>query len=548
MVTDASHGSQLDAGRGAAPAASGKLARSPFRGEADPMMLCSYRKAAVAIAALVGFVAAVERAGAQSPAPPVIPIVIDGKAPAHPFPHFWEQMFGSGRAVLSLRASYRDDMREVKGVTDFRFVRFHGILDRGVGLYTVDGQGRPDFNFTYIDQIYDGLLRQGVRPFVELSFMPPDMASRQQTMGFWYNPIVAPPKDWALWSDLIRRLARHLVARYGIDEVSQWYFEVWNEPNGTFWGGDPRESTYLHLYDLTARALKSVSPRLRVGGPATAQAAWVPDFIRYCHTHHVPVDFVSTHVYGDDTAENVLGDRENITRRDMVIRAVRKIHDEVAASPLPSLPIIFSEFNATYTGTEVDVTDSPYIGPWLANTIRACDGLVDSMSYWTFSDVFEEGGVAKSPFHGGFGLIAAGGIPKASFNDFRLLHQLGDQRLAASSDSVLVTRRADGTLAIAVWNYAAPGTGGATKTYRLALRNLPRAQRAYIWLVDRDHGSALTAWKAMGEPRFPTFAQRRILLEAAQLPGPRIETLVSSDPRLTLELRPHALALIELAD
>ena len=509
------------------------------------MMMRSYWKVTALSVTLALLAPAMGRAAAQSPSP--VRIVIDGSAPAHPFPHFWEQMFGSGRAVLSLRASYRHDMREVKGVTDFRYVRFHGILDRDVGVYTVDGQGRPDYNFTYVDQIYDGLLQQGVRPFVELSFMPPDMASRQQSMGFWYDPSVAPPKDWARWSDLIRRFAQHLVARYGIDEVSQWYFEVWNEPNGTFWGGDPRQATYFQLYDLTARALQGVSPRLRVGGPATAQAAWVPQFIRYCATHHVPVDFVSTHVYGDDTADNVFGTHEKITRRDMVIRAVQKVHREVKASSMPALPVIFSEFNATYTGTEVDVTDSPYIGPWLANTIRACDGLVDSLSYWTFSDVFEEGGVAKSPFHGGFGLIAAGGVPKASFNDLRLLHMLGDERLADSSDSALVTRRADGTLAVALWNYAPPGpTGGAARTYQLALRNAPGARRAYIWLVDRDHGSALTAWKAMGEPRFPSFAQRRILLQAAELPAPRIETLAPANPRLMLRLRPHALALIEL--
>ncbi|MGH7108050.1 MAG: GH39 family glycosyl hydrolase, partial [Acetobacteraceae bacterium] len=363
---------------------------------------------------------------------------------------------------------------------------------------------------------------------------------------FWYDPIVAPPKDWALWSDLIRHFAQHLVARYGIDEVSQWYFEVWNEPNGTFWGGDPRQATYFQLYDLTARALKSVSPRLRVGGPATAQAAWVPAFIQYCATHHVPVDFVSTHVYGDDSAENVFGTHAKITRRDMVIRAVQKVHREVKASPMPALPVIFSEFNATYTGTEVDVTDSPYIGPWLANTIRACDGLVDSLSYWTFSDVFEEGGVAKSPFHGGFGLIAAGGIPKASFNDFRLLHMLGDERLAESSDSALVTRRGDGTLAVAVWNYAPPGPGGTPRTYQLEFRNVSGAHRAHLWLVDRDHGSALTAWKAMGEPRFPTPGQHRILMQASELPAPGVEVLTPTDPRLTLQLRPHALALIEL--
>jgi xylan 1,4-beta-xylosidase len=516
-------------------------------GRADLMTLRGYCKLTAVSATLLCLVLPLRPTHAQSAAPAAVRIVVDGNAPAHPFPHFWEQMFGSGRARLSLRASYRSDMRAVRRATGFRFVRFHGIFDRGVGVYTVDAHGHADYNFTYVDQIYDGLLRQGVRPFVELSFMPPDMAARRQSMGFWYDPNVAPPKDWRRWRGLIRRFAQHLVARYGIDEVARWYFEVWNEPNGSFWGGDPRQATYFHLYEVTARALKSVSPRLRVGGPSTAQAAWVPAFIRYCATRHVPVDFVSTHVYGDDSAENVFHTREQISRRDMVIRAVQKVHREVAASPLPALPIIFSEFNATYTGTEVDVTDSPYIGPWLANTIRACDGLVHSMSYWTFSDVFEEGGVAKSPFHGGFGLIAAGGIPKASFNDFRLLHRLGEQRLAQSSDSALVTRRADGTLVIAVWNYAPPGPGGATKTYQLEFRNVPAAHRVHVWRVDRRHGSALTAWQEMGAPRFPTFAQHRLLLQAAELPPPRTETLAAARPQLTLRLPPHALALVELA-
>lgn len=485
-------------------------------------------------------------AAAQPPAEALEHIVIDGHAPTHPFPHFWEQMFGSGRAILALRAGYRRDLSRVERATGFHWVRFHGIFDRDVGVYRTGPHGRPEYNFTYVDQIYDGLLKRGVRPFVELSFMPPALAAREVSQGFWYDPIVSPPKHWGAWRALIQHFARHLVKRYGIKEVAQWYFEVWNEPNGPFWAGVPREATYFHLYDVTARALKSVSPRLRVGGPATAQAAWITAFIRHCATHHVPVDFVSTHVYGDDTPEHVFATRTPISRRDMVIRAVQKVHREVLASPLPHLPIILSEFNATYTGDESDVTDSPYIGPWLANTIRACDGLVQFMSYWTFSDVFEESGIARSPFHGGFGLITDDGIAKAAFNDFRLLHQLGTVRLANPSDSAIVTRRANGALAIAVWNYAPPGRGGASKRYALTIRHVPGVKRAVVWLVDRNHGSALTAWQAMGRPRFPSRAQYRILKLAAQLPPPTIRPLAPTPPQVTLQLPAHALALVEL--
>ncbi len=353
----------------------------------------------------------------QSSAPQ---IVIDANAAATPFPHFWEQMFGSGRAVLSLRENYRKDLREVRKATDFRYVRFHAIFHDEVGVYNQDEHGQPVYNFSYVDQIYDGLLADGARPFVELSFMPNALAARNMPHAFWYKPNISPPKDWDNWDALITQFTKHLIDRYGIDEIRQWYFEVWNEPNLDFWGGDPRQSTYWELYDHTARTLKAVDARLRVGGPASAQAAWADAFIAHCAQNQVPVDFVSSHVYGNDKAEDVFGTHEQIPRNQMVCRAVRKVHDQIKASPMPQLPLIWTEFNASYMN-EPDVTDSTYMGPWMADTIRQCDGLVDMMSYWTFSDVFEEQGVVKTPFYGGFGLIAADDIPKPAFAAFQLL-------------------------------------------------------------------------------------------------------------------------------
>ena len=200
---------------------------------------------------------------------PTETITIDAAAPSHPFPHYWEQMFGSGRAVLSLRDAYRRDLRTVRQITGFQYVRFHAILDDEVGVYDEDKQGKPIYNFSYVDQIYDGLLANSVKPFVELSFMPSKLAARQDLQSFWYHPNVAPPKDYAKWDDLITQFTKHLVDRYGIDEVANWYFEVWNEPNLDFWTGTPKQESYFELYDHTARDIKAVSPRLRVGGPAT---------------------------------------------------------------------------------------------------------------------------------------------------------------------------------------------------------------------------------------------------------------------------------------
>ena len=468
--------------------------------------------------------------------------MIDAAAPSHPFAHFWEKMFGSGRAALSLRESYRRDLRDVKQATGFEFVRFHAILHDELGLYDEDGQGRPVYNFSYIDQVYDGLLANGVKPFVELSFMPNKLAAKNSPHAFWYKPNVAPPKDWTKWDDLIAAFTKHLIDRYGIDEVAQWYFEVWNEPNLDFWTGEPKQATYWDLYDHTARAIKKVDPRLRVGGPATAQAAWVDVFIQHCSENDVPLDFVSTHVYANDTAKNVFGTDENIPRETMVCRSVTKVHYQIRSSSKPHLPLIWSEYNASYMN-EPEVTDSTYMGPWLADMIRQCDGSVDIMSYWTFSDVFEEQGVVKTPFYGGYGLIAAGGIPKPSFNAFKLLHTLGDQRIALDSESALITKRADGTLILAAWNYAAAGETGAPKTITLRFKNA-NPKRAIISRLDASHGDVRPAYAKMGSPRYPTERQLEQLRKAAELSEPEARKLKNGE--LTVTLPANGLALIEL--
>ncbi len=451
-------------------------------------------------------------------------------------------MFGSGRAILSLRDSYRRDLREVEEATGFEYIRFHAIFDDDVGLYDEDSEGKPVYNFSYVDQIYDGLLENHVRPFVELSFMPRKLAAEPIFQSFWYKPNVSPPKDWNKWDDLISHFARHLIERYGIEEVSQWYFEVWNEPNLDFWAGEPKDHTYFQLYDATARALKQVDKRLRVGGPATAQAAWVDRFIRHIAENDVPVDFISSHVYANDLSEDVFGTSEKIPRNEFVCRAIQKVNDQVKSSPRPHLPIIWSEYNASYKN-EPDVTDSEFMGPWLADTIRQCDGLVAMMSYWTFSDVFEEQGVVKRPFYGGYGLIAEDGLPKPSFNAFKLLHGLGNTRIALDSQSALVTRRADGTVVMATWNAFLPGTAGEDKRVAITLNGSRKYHFANVSRLDSTHGSLLSAYAAMGKPAFPTQAQIQALRNAANLPPP--EKVRLQHGQLTIVLPPQGLALIE---
>ncbi len=504
--------------------------------------------------------------GARPPAranTDAVQIHVDAKAEGTAFPHFWEKMFGSGRAVLELRADYRKDLSAVEDATGFTYIRPHGIFDRDIGMFQLNKQGKPVYNFSYVDRIYDNLLAHGVKPFVELSFMPPDLASDPKALqAFSYHPNVSPPKSYTLWDGMIRTFARHLIKRYGIKEVSSWYFEVWNEPNIGFWAGKPKQSTYFKLYDHTARALKSVSPKLRVGGPATAQAAWIPAFLKHAKAEHVPVDFVTTHVYGDDTASNVFHTKEDIPRKDMVCRAVGKVHKEIAASAFPHMPLIMSEYNASYANLP-NVTDSVYMGPWLANTIRECAGKVQIMSYWSFSDVFEEQGVVKTPFYGGFGLIAEDRIDKPAFNAFVMLHKLGDTRLPLHSDSGLATRRTDGSVVLALWNYAPPvgkspnappmslsaqynrgKPQGAVKHFSVDVSHLGGVQKATVWRLDRNHGNVIKTFDAMGRPADPSRDQIRRLRAAGKMAPP--DQVAVHNGTFSIDIPPQGLVVVQL--
>ena len=487
-------------------------------------------------------------------------INIDARAPATPFPHFWEQMFGSGRANLMLRGAYREDLHAVQEVTGLTYVRGHGILDDENGVYTEDEHGNPVYNFAYVDQIYDGLLKEHVRPVVEISFMPKKLAFNPDALHpFWYKPNVSPPKSMERWDALITALGKHLIERFGIDEVAQWYFEVWNEPNIDFWGGIPRDQSYFELYDHTARDLKAASPRLRVGGPATAAASWVDKFLAYTNAHGTPVDFVSSHGYADDTIENLFPAGEMLPvphppsdtpKDDRVCLAIRKVRAQMKEAGHGDMPLFWTEWNVQGQSESRDTT---FVGPGVANTIRNCDGAVQLMSFWTFADVFEEGGPIAFPFSGQFGLRSEYGINKPSFYAFALLHKLGQERLANASKNVIVTREADGTLVVAVWNIVDPvpdgqsssGIGAKTVTMNLTFSGTRSDAPVILERVDNEHGNVLPQYSSMGKPQYPTPAQVEALNRATMLPSPQQTRLTAST--LSVALEPNALVLIKIS-
>jgi xylan 1,4-beta-xylosidase len=469
-------------------------------------------------------------------------LVIDAKAPETSFPHFWEKVFGSGRAILSVRESYRNDLRALKKATNLQYMRFHEILSDEVGVYKEDEKGNPHYNFTYVNQIYDGLLANGVRPFVEISYMPKDLALRPNDRVLWDQAIISPPKDYKKWDDLIRNFTKHLVDRYGIDEVSKWYFEVWNEAEYN-WSGDPQMQTYFELYDHTAIAVKSIDSRLRVGGPATAAGHWINEFLEHVTLNNIPVDFVSSHAYADDKAEDLFGTKEDVPMHKRVCLSIKRTREKILKSHLPHLPLMWTEWSVP-SFYNLNGRDTHYVGAGLAETIKQCDGLVDMMAYWTFSDVFDEDGVMSKPFTGWFGLVAVDGIKKPGFHGFELLHRLGHRQLKNDSPNVLVTRSKDGHLIVAAWNLVALDQPGQSQTFRFQFRNVKPNSDVDISRVDENNSNTLGIYNSIGAPVYPTRAQIDDINRRGEIQPPMKAKLI--DGKINLDIPPNGLLLMEL--
>lgn len=470
-------------------------------------------------------------------------LLLCGRVPARPAParvvsadyrrvkgardRFPRLVVGAGRAAEGLRADWQRDLALVHRECGFEYVRFHGLLQDELGVYTEDRRGQPVYNFQYIDAVYDAILGAGMRPFVEFGFMPQRLASGGQST-FWWKGNITPPRDYAKWEGLVRALVRHWTDRYGLEEVRRWYFEVWNEPNlkDLFWSGD--RSEYFKLYDVTARAVKSVSADYRVGGPATAGRAWVPEMIKHAAEARVPLDFITTHDYGvSGRGLDAEGNQQLFLdpAPDAIVSGVRGVRAQIKASAMPNLPLHYTEWSTSYSPRD-PVHDAYISAAYILSRLKGSEGHADSMSYWTFTDIFEENGPVPSPFHGGFGLINFQGLRKPSYYAYRFLNRLGAEELANADADSWVTRGGGGVQAL-WWNYTPPRTEESDQVYfkrdlppkelgdvRVSLRGVPAGRyRLSVYRVGYGANDVYTAYFKMGSPPVLTREQVSALAE-----------------------------------
>ncbi|MDQ3817944.1 MAG: glycoside hydrolase [Acidobacteriota bacterium] len=426
---------------------------------------------------------------------------------------FFRQVVGAGRAAEGLHADWQRDLDVVHRECGFKYIRFHGLLQDEMGAYSEGKGGQPVYNFQYIDALYDAILKIGMKPFVELSFMPQALASGQKFV-FWWKGNVTPPKDYGKWGRFIEALVRHWTARYGEDEVKRWYFEVWNEPNlDFFWSGNQAE--YFKLYQATARAIKSVSADYRVGGPATAGRAWVTDTINFTTQNHLPLDFITTHDYGVRGVgfdENGVQRLYLVTEPGAIVAGVRDVHGQIKSSPRPDLPLHYTEWSTSYSPRD-PVHDSYISAAYILSKLKGAEGYADSMSYWTFTDIFEENGPVPTPFHGGFGLINFQGLRKPSFYAYQFLNRLGDEELISNDADSWACRGARGAQVL-FWNYTPPETKESDQVFfkkdlpakdfgpaRVSIANLPPgAYNVSVYRVGYRINDVYDDYLQMGSP------------------------------------------------
>ena len=472
----------------------------------------------------------------------------DGKTVPHK--KHWQFCVGSGHALLALRTDYTRQLKFIHDELGISYVRFHGIFDDDMNTLNNLNRLMPapgaeaftEYNFNACGVAYDNVLEAGMKPFVELSFMPRDLMREDVQGMFWYRPNVAPPKDLSAWADFIRAFIRFLRHRYGEAEIRTWYYEVWNEPDlyGPFFAGSRDE--YFALYEATARAIKAEDPALRVGGPATSGSKWVASFLAYCRERDVPVDFVTTHQYAGDPLGGVedqgsagtpqtpdwvaeqkarmasvlagVGDKTFLSGFRAIMPDKSETEDlpndvfatqvKVVRQQAAGYPLFYTEWNenaifSAYTN------DTRKVAAYDVKTALEVADYLDASSIWCFSDIFEELHPFPQEFHGGFGFLTQNGIPKPVFHAMKMLYDAGDERIDLGEEAT------KGEIGIAAFR---KGEKTQVLLFRQKMKNLDLpAEEAEVRValpakpekvtqrrIDETHGNPLALWEAMGSP------------------------------------------------
>ncbi len=437
-----------------------------------------------------------------------------------PFKNNAAHCVGTGRMGLALQKEYTDHLKIVQETIHFRYIRGHGLFCDDVGIYReidMDGITHPFYNFTYLDRIMDSYMENGIRPFLELGFMPEKLKSGEQTIFYWKGN-VTPPKSYEKWAELVEVTLIHLIDRYGREEVTTWPVEVWNEPNIGFWAGTMDD--YFKLYDYSAKAVKKADPRIQVGGPAICgieTEKWLRSFFEHCIKNNLPLDFITRHCYtANQPTRRGHYIYHTLNEPTKMIEELKETRNIMADYPqIADMPLHITEFSSSYVPV-CPYHDTDFHAAYIARILSEAGEYADSYSYWTFSDVFEEFDVPKSVFHGGFGLMALHSIKKPTFYAFEFFANAGTE-LLYRDDHLIVTKKGDGYVIIG-WNWhdMRDHIMPPDESYSLSLPSIGEQALLVKKVVGGSHANPLQTWSNMGKPRSLSREHIRVLQASSQ--------------------------------
>eukprot|EP01084_Bolivina_argentea_P014883 27843_1 len=473
------------------------------------------------------------------------------------FYYYWDKAVGSGHAALLLRTDWRQLMKNGHDKLNFSMVRCHAILDDDVGSVN----GINDYSFVNIDKIYSYLLSIGMKPYVEISYMPCEyFATNPNQTRNQYQWCGSPPKSYNIWYSFIQQFVQHLVDYFGANEVRQWQFEVWNEPDGTYANGDYSE--YIKLYNSTANAIKAVDKTLMVGGPTTTNFNWLNRFLEDIISNNIPIDFVATHSYPNQLKIKNINSWVNEIQTNGI-----NVVDQINAKYNLSLPLVISEYNSGCCMTPFGKfmnDDNYYAGAFLIFWAKHLQSLFPKgsqstlkwLSYWAISDVFDENDFNSHEFNNLYGLQTIRGIAKPAFRAFELLYQYGsnieykstllydDNDFSISNSTLQVYCLKNGynknrySVFIANWNNYGMNIGVQNVSVNVGnyVENTNDLKSVTMYRIDANNTAPLSAWIAMGSPEYPTEQQLVNLNVSSQLNAMEINHKIVDQNTIQFEL------------
>ena len=458
---------------------------------------------------------------------------------------------GTGRMGLALQKEYYEQLKLVQKEIGFSHIRGHGLFSDDMAIYheyEEAGETKVEYNFTYLDLVMDSYRELGLKPFLELGFMPNQLASGTQTIFYWKGN-TTPPKDYSRWQNLVTSTLQHLMERYGAEEVVTWPIEVWNEPNLPGFWKDADMQEYFRLFEESFKAIKALDCRFKVGGPAICGVKdeyWIEEFMKFIESKKLAVDFISRHHYTtqehDFKGHYTYAKLEDANFRFNNLHSTRTIVDKFDA--YRGLPIHITEYNTSYC-PDNPIHDTNLNAAYLAHHLTRLGDDNESYSYWTFGDIFEERGVPFTPFHGGFGMVANHCIPKPTFYTFAFYKKLKGKCIHKDDDLIIVQTE-NGDLRGVTWNICEEEESRKIKEISAGINGIAAGEYSIVkQIVDEDSCNPRKIWHNLGEPSSLSKEEIALLQTAAKPLIVSESVQVESELKLDFAVNPNGVIYFE---